>query len=69
MLRIHGPPLGGTEKEHPVISDFAMAWGRGSNFFYDTNPRETALLNYRHNDIARTVKNEMVPEFRQRMGL
>lgn len=63
------PPIGGIEEEHPVISDLAMAWGRGTNFFYDTNPRETALLNYRRGDIARAVKNEMVPDFKQRMGL
>ena len=44
-------------------------WGRGGNLFYDTNPRETALLGYRRGDIARAVENEMVPDFKQRMGL
>jgi dihydroflavonol-4-reductase len=63
------PPIGGTEQEHPVISDLAVSWGRGGNLFYDTNPRETALLGYRQGDVARSVRQEMVPDFKQRMGL
>jgi nucleoside-diphosphate-sugar epimerase len=53
-------------REHPVIVDFAIAWGRGGNLFYDTNPRVAALLGYRRNDIIRTIVEEMVPEYRRR---
>ena len=53
-------------REHPVIVDFAIAWGRGGNLFYETSPRIAALLGYRRNDIVRTIVEEMVPEFRRR---
>jgi nucleoside-diphosphate-sugar epimerase len=53
-------------REHPIIVDFAIAWGRGGNLFYDPNPREAALLGYRRNDIVRTITDVMVPEYRRR---
>lgn len=53
-------------REHPIIVDFAIAWGRGGNLFVDPNPREAALLGYRRNDVVRTITEEMVPEFRHR---
>lgn len=61
------PKLG--EGEHPVIVDAAISWGRGNSLFYDPNPREAALLGYRRNDIFRTIREEMVPEYRRRAGL
>jgi nucleoside-diphosphate-sugar epimerase len=63
------PPVGGTDQEHPVIVDLAVSWGRGGNLFYDPNPREAALLGYRRNDVIRSVRQEMVPEFRRRMAI
>ena len=53
-------------REHPIIVDFAIAWGRGNTLYYDPNPREAALLGYRRHDIVRTITEEMVPEFRRR---
>lgn len=53
-------------REHPIIVDFAIAWGRGNNLFVDPKPREAALLGYRRNDVVRTITEEMVPEFRHR---
>jgi dihydroflavonol-4-reductase len=53
-------------REHPVIVDFAIAWGRGGNLFYETSPNVAALLGYRRNDIVRTIVEEMVPEYRRR---
>jgi nucleoside-diphosphate-sugar epimerase len=53
-------------REHPIIVDFAIAWGRGNDLFYDSNPREAALLGYRRDDVIRTIVEEMVPEYRRR---
>jgi nucleoside-diphosphate-sugar epimerase len=56
-------------REHPIIIDLAIAWGRGNSLFYEADPQEAALLGYRRGDIVRTIKEEMVPEFRRRTGL
>jgi dihydroflavonol-4-reductase len=60
-----GKPVPPTiDQEHPMMPDGAMSWGRGNNLFFETDPTETALLNYRHNDVLRTVREEIVPQFR-----
>lgn len=56
------PPV--IDQEHPMMPDGAITWGRGNSLFFETDPAETALLNYRHNDVLRTVREEIVPQFR-----
>lgn len=60
------PPEVDGSREHPIIVDFAIAWGRGNTLYYSPNPREAALLGYRRNDVIRTIVEEMVPAFRRR---
>ncbi|RYD90999.1 MAG: NAD(P)-dependent oxidoreductase [Sphingomonadales bacterium] len=62
------PPKVEEGREHPVIVDLAISWGRGKSLYYDANPREAALLGYRRHDIVRTITEEMVPEYRRREG-
>jgi dihydroflavonol-4-reductase len=52
------------DQEHPMMPDGAITWGRGNSLFFETDPTETALLNYRRNDVLRTVREEIVPQFR-----
>ena len=48
-------PLDVRDQEHPFLPDSAILAGRGRTIFYKTNPAEVAELNYRQNDIARTI--------------
>lgn len=56
------PPV--VDQEHPMLPDAAITWGRGNNLFYETDPAETAMLNYRKNDVLRTIREEIVPQYR-----
>ena len=49
-----------------MLPDGAMPWGRGNNLFFETDPAETAMLNYRHNDVLRTIREEIVPQYRSK---
>ena len=60
------PPI--EDRDHPVISDRAISWGRGNDLFYEPDAQETALLGYRRGDVLRTIREDMVPEFRRRTG-
>jgi nucleoside-diphosphate-sugar epimerase len=52
------------DQEHPMMPDAAITWGRGNNLFYETDAAETAMLNYRKNDVLRTIREEIVPQYR-----
>lgn len=55
------PPV--SEEEHPILPDASLAWGRGNTLFFETDAAETALLGYRRNDVLRTIREEVVPQF------
>ena len=57
------PPV--LDQEHPLLPDVALPWGRASNLFFEPDPAEVALLDYRRNDVLRTIRSEVVPQFRQ----
>ncbi len=48
------PPV--QDQEHPMLPDSAIFFGRGNTLYYEPDAAETALLNYRRNDVVRTVK-------------
>lgn len=50
------------DKPHPLIGSFA---GHGGEIYFDPDPAEVALLGYRRNDIAQTVR-EIVALYRSR---
>ena len=56
------PPV--IDQEHPLLPDAAITWGRGNNLFYQTDAEETAMLGYRHNDVLRTIREEIAPQYR-----
>ncbi|HTJ64340.1 MAG TPA: NAD(P)-dependent oxidoreductase [Alphaproteobacteria bacterium] len=56
------PPV--VNQEHPMLPDPAITWGRGNNLFFETDAAETAMLNYRKNDVLRTIREEIVPQYR-----
>ncbi|HLG86515.1 MAG TPA: NAD-dependent epimerase/dehydratase family protein [Alphaproteobacteria bacterium] len=56
------PPV--VDQEHPLLPDAAITWGRGNNLFYQTDADETAMLGYRRNDVLRTIREEIVPQYR-----
>jgi dihydroflavonol-4-reductase len=56
------PPV--IDQEHPMLPDGAITWGRGNTLHFGTDAAETAMLNYRHNDVLRTIREEIVPQFR-----
>lgn len=58
------PPV--IDQEHFMLPDAAITWGRGNNLFYETDPAETAMLNYRRNDALRTIREEIVPQYRSK---
>ncbi|HCX14571.1 MAG TPA: nucleoside-diphosphate sugar epimerase [Rhodospirillaceae bacterium] len=43
------------DREHPLFPDSAIYFGRGNTLFYEPDEREKDLLQYRRNDITRTV--------------
>ena len=58
------PPI--IDQEHPMLPDGAITWGRGNTLHFGTDPAETAMLNYRHNDVLRTIREEIVPQYRSK---
>jgi nucleoside-diphosphate-sugar epimerase len=59
------PPPPVLDQEHPLLPDVALPWGRGNNLFFGPDPADVALLEYRRNDVLRTIRSEIVPQFRQ----
>lgn len=55
------PPV--LDREHPLLPDSAMPWGRGGELFFDTDPAETELLAYRRGDVLRCIREEIVPQY------
>jgi dihydroflavonol-4-reductase len=47
------PPV--LDREHPLLPDSALYFGRGNTLFYEPNPAETAQLAYRRNDIIAAI--------------
>ncbi len=56
------PPV--IDQEHKLLPDGAITWGRGNNLFFETDPDDTAMLGYRRNDVLRTIREEIVPQYR-----
>ncbi len=52
------------DAEFPLLPDAAISWGRGNSLFYDADEAEAAELGYRRNDVRRTIREEIVPQFR-----
>jgi len=52
------------DAEFPLLPDAAISWGRGNNLFYEPDADEAAELGYRRNDVRRTIREEIVPQFR-----
>jgi len=50
------------DQEHPLMPDAAICFGRGNTLYYEPDAAETALLGYRRQDIARTVR-EIVAQY------
>ncbi len=55
------PPV--VDKEHPMLPDAAILWGRGKTLYYEPDAKETHQLGYRRNDIVRTI-GEIVAQYR-----
>ena len=51
------------DAEFPLLPDAAISWGRGNTLFYEPDAREAAELGYRRNDVQRTIREEIVPQF------
>ncbi len=51
------------DQEHPLFPDAAIYFGRGNTLFYEPDPSEQKILEYRRNDIARTAE-EIVNYYR-----
>lgn len=56
-------PLEVIDREHPLLPDAILYAGRGNTIYYEPDPRETALLGYRRNDMRRTLR-EIVEFYR-----
>lgn len=56
-------PLPSLDQEHPLLPDAAIYTGRGQVVAYEPDPRDTALLGYRRDDVARAV-GEVVAQYR-----
>ena len=52
------------DAEFPLLPDAAISWGRGNNLYYEPDEGEAAELGYRRNDVRRTIREEIVPQFR-----
>ena len=50
--------------EH-ALPDVALPWGRGRNLFFEPDAADVALLAYRRTDVLRTIRADVVPQFRQ----
>ncbi|MHB9879365.1 NAD-dependent epimerase/dehydratase family protein [Pacificimonas sp. ICDLI1SI03] len=55
------PPI--IDKEHPMLPDSALFFGRGNTLYYETDPQTVALLDYQRNDVKRAVE-EIVAQYR-----
>jgi len=55
------PPV--EDKEHPMLPDSAMPFGRGNHLYYEPDAQEAALLGYRRRDIRPAIA-EIVAQFR-----
>ncbi len=53
------------DAEFLLLPDTAISWGRGNNLFYEPDASEVAELGYRRNDVRRTIREEIVPQFRE----
>ena len=58
------PPV--LNAELPLLPDAAISWGRGNNLFYEPDAHEGTELGYRRNDVRRTIREEIVPQFRDK---
>ena len=52
------------DAEFPLLPDAAISWGRGNNLYYEPDEGEAAELGDRRNDVRRTIREEIVPQFR-----
>ncbi len=57
-------PLEVIDREHPMLPDAILYAGRGGTVYYEPDAAETALLQYRRNDVRRTLR-EVVEFYRQ----
>lgn len=55
------PPI--VDREHPMLPDSAMPFGRGNTLYYEPDAQEAALLGYRRGDIRPAIA-EIVAQFR-----
>ena len=55
------PPV--SQDEHPILPDISLAWGRGNSLYFNANPQDAAMLNYRRGDVLRTIREEIVPQY------
>ncbi len=59
----HDEPLPVIDREHPLLPDIALYAGRGGSVCYEPDAADVALLNYRRNDVRRTLR-EVVDFYR-----
>ena len=52
----HGRTIEERDQEHPMLPDAFIVPGRGNILAYEPDPAETALLDYRRNDVRRSVE-------------
>lgn len=52
----HKAPLEVIDREHPMLPDAVLYAGRGETVYYEPDPDEVALLDYRRNDVRRTLR-------------
>ena len=57
-------PLEVLDREHPMLPDAILYAGRGGTVYYEPDAAETALLQYRRNDVRRTLR-EVVEFYKQ----
>lgn len=55
------------DEEHPMLPDSAIVQGRGNFIRFEPDAEEAALLGFRRNDIARTIK-AVVADLDKRVG-
>jgi nucleoside-diphosphate-sugar epimerase len=50
-------------EECVMMPDSVITWGRGNHIFYNPDPADFATVSYRRDDIARTIREQIVPQF------
>ena len=55
------PPV--IDREHPMLPDSAIYFGRGNALYYEPDPAEAALLGYRRKDVVPAI-GEIVAQYR-----